>query len=153
MLPANTFSMQALKPFRVNEWRRRVIGLSEELIILDKPPWTVTHSSEFGPLYSAVGTTREAIGKTKVYPVGRLDLETSGILLLGTSKSIASRLEVSAVNPIGCLGMIELLVLNRLQRSPGVSENSMWRFAEVLYRKMPNHSSLPGELGHIVIRR
>ena len=50
---------------------------------MNKPGWLVCHPSKNGPWSSLVGAGREYTGADRLYLAGRLDRETSGVVLLG----------------------------------------------------------------------
>ena len=55
----------------------------QDLLVVNKPGWLVCHPSKNGPWSSLVGAGREYTGADRLYLAGRLDRETSGVVLLG----------------------------------------------------------------------
>lgn len=63
------------------EFRSWIIHEDSHYLVLDKPPWIVCHPSKQGPYSSLVGAIREHTQESAAYIIGRLDRETSGVLL------------------------------------------------------------------------
>ena len=66
-----------------------------ELLVIDKPGWLVCHPSKHGPRSSLVGACREWTGLERLHLVSRLDRETSGLVLLAKTATMASRLQTA----------------------------------------------------------
>ena len=62
------------------EW---ILYEDSDLLVVNKPGWLVCHPSKNGPWSSLVGAGREYSGADRLYLAGRLDRETSGVVLLG----------------------------------------------------------------------
>ena len=73
-----------VKPAELEEW---VIYQDESIVVLNKPGWLVCHPSKNGPWSSLVGAVREHFQLEQVYLAGRLDRETSGVVLLAKEES------------------------------------------------------------------
>jgi 23S rRNA pseudouridine1911/1915/1917 synthase len=71
-------------PAEFGDW---VIYEDESIVALNKPGWLVCHPSKNGPWSSLVGAVREYLQLEQVYLIGRLDRETSGVVLLGKHES------------------------------------------------------------------
>ena len=55
-------------------------------MVVNKPGWFVCHPSKRGPWSSLVGQTRELLGLETIFLVGRLDRETSGVVLMAKNQ-------------------------------------------------------------------
>ena len=73
-----------VKPRELQSW---LIYEDDSIVVLNKPGWLVCHPSKKGPWSSLVGAVREYFELDQVYLVGRLDRETSGLVLLGKNKA------------------------------------------------------------------
>lgn len=69
------------------EFPRWILFEDENLLVLNKPGWLVCHPSKNGPWSSLVGAAREYCGAERLYLAGRLDRETSGVVVLGKNAS------------------------------------------------------------------
>jgi 23S rRNA pseudouridine1911/1915/1917 synthase len=69
------------------ELRSWLLYEDDSIIVFNKPGWLVCHPSKKGPWSSLVGAVRESCQLDQVYLVGRLDRETSGLILLGKHKA------------------------------------------------------------------
>jgi 23S rRNA pseudouridine1911/1915/1917 synthase len=67
--------------------RELIIYEDEDIIVVNKPGWLVCHPSKNGPWSSLVGATRELRNLENIYLVGRLDRETSGVVLMAKNKT------------------------------------------------------------------
>lgn len=63
-----------------------------ELLVVNKPAGLVCHPSKDGPLSSLIGRVRLHLGHGEGRLVNRLDRETSGIVLVAKSATVASEL-------------------------------------------------------------
>ncbi len=73
-----------VNPAELEEW---VIYQDESIVVINKPGWLVCHPSKNGPWSSLVGAVREHFQLEQVYLAGRLDRETSGVVLLAKEES------------------------------------------------------------------
>ncbi len=73
-----------VNPSELGDW---VIYEDESVVALNKPGWLVCHPSKNGPWSSLVGAVRESFQLEQVYLVGRLDRDTSGVVLLGKNET------------------------------------------------------------------
>ena len=62
--------------------RSLIIFEDDDIVVVNKPGWLVCHPSKRGPWSSLVGATRELLGLDTIFLVGRLDRETSGVVLM-----------------------------------------------------------------------
>ena len=69
------------------ELRNWLLYEDDSIIVFNKPGWLVCHPSKNGPWSSLVGAVRESFELDQVYLVGRLDRETSGLILLAKNKA------------------------------------------------------------------
>jgi 23S rRNA pseudouridine1911/1915/1917 synthase len=60
----------------------------QDLLVVNKPGWLVCHPSKNGPWSSLVGAGREHTRADRLYLAGRLDRETSGVVLLGKNPEV-----------------------------------------------------------------
>mgnify|MGYP001396940610 CR=1 FL=1 len=65
------------------EFPKWILFEDQELLVINKPGWLVCHPSKNGPWSSLVGAGKEYCGVDRLYLAGRLDRETSGVVLLG----------------------------------------------------------------------
>jgi len=72
-----------VNPSELEDW---IIYEDESVVAINKPGWLVCHPSKNGPWSSLVGAVRERLQLEQVYLAGRLDRETSGVVLLGKSE-------------------------------------------------------------------
>jgi 23S rRNA pseudouridine1911/1915/1917 synthase len=63
-----------------------IIFEDEDILVVNKPGWFVCHPSKRGPWSSLVGAVRELLGLETLYLVGRLDRETSGVVLIAKNQ-------------------------------------------------------------------
>ena len=66
--------------------RSSIIFEDDDIVVVNKPGWFVCHPSKRGPWSSLVGATRELLGLDTIYLVGRLDRETSGVVLMAKNQ-------------------------------------------------------------------
>ena len=66
--------------------RSLIIFEDEDILVVNKPGWFVCHPSKRGPWSSLVGAVRELLGLETLYLVGRLDRETSGVVLIAKNQ-------------------------------------------------------------------
>ena len=66
--------------------RSSIIFEDEDILVVNKPGWFVCHPSKRGPWSSLVGAVRELLGLETLYLVGRLDRETSGVVLIAKNQ-------------------------------------------------------------------
>ena len=66
-------------PDQLKSW---VIYEDEGIIVVNKPGWLVCHPSKCGPWSSLVSATRELLQLETIFLAGRLDRETSGVILM-----------------------------------------------------------------------
>lgn len=59
-------------------------------LVVNKPGWLVCHPSKNGPLSSLAGAAKQYLKTNTVRLVGRLDRETSGIVVFAKNRDIAS---------------------------------------------------------------
>lgn len=76
-----------VEPSDLRSW---LIYEDESILVFNKPGWLVCHPSKNGPWSSLVGAVRESFELDQVYLVGRLDRETSGLILLAKNKIAGS---------------------------------------------------------------
>ena len=69
-----------VNPEEFPDW---ILFEDEDLLVVDKPGWLVCHPSKNGPWSSLVGAAKTYSGIEKLYLAGRLDRETSGVILFG----------------------------------------------------------------------
>lgn len=67
--------------------RSSIIFEDDDIVVVNKPGWFVCHPSKRGPWSSLVGATRELLGLDTIFLVGRLDRETSGVVLMAKNQS------------------------------------------------------------------
>lgn len=67
--------------------RSSIIFEDDDIVVVNKPGWFVCHPSKRGPWSSLVGATRELFGLDAIFLVGRLDRETSGVVLMAKNQS------------------------------------------------------------------
>lgn len=67
----------------------RVVYEDDELLVIDKPAGLVVHPSKNGPHSSVIGRVRLHLGHQDGRLVNRLDRETSGLVLVAQSASVA----------------------------------------------------------------
>jgi 23S rRNA pseudouridine1911/1915/1917 synthase len=70
-----------------SEFENWVIYEDESVVALNKPGWLVCHPSKNGPWSSLVGAVREHFQLEQTYLAGRLDRETSGVVLLAKNET------------------------------------------------------------------
>jgi len=75
------------------ELRTWIVHEDDEVVVLNKPGDVVCHPSKAGPWSSLVGAVREGLGLAQVHLVFRLDRETSGVVVIAKTPSVASRLQ------------------------------------------------------------
>ena len=63
-----------------------IIFEDENIIVINKPGWLVCHPSKNGPWSSLVGAVKEYLRLDKIFLVGRLDRETSGVVLIAKNQ-------------------------------------------------------------------
>ena len=82
------FSTQSNAAPLINEelLRSSIIFEDDDIVVVNKPGWLVCHPSKRGPWSSLVGATRELLGLDTIFLVGRLDRETSGIVLMAKNQ-------------------------------------------------------------------
>jgi tRNA pseudouridine65 synthase len=69
----------------------RILAQSEHWVAVDKPSGMVVHRARgANDRYSLVAVMRQALGP-EVYPVNRLDRQTSGVVVMARSKEFAER--------------------------------------------------------------
>ena len=56
------------------------------IIVINKPGWLVCHPSKNGPWSSLVGAVKEYLRLDRIFLVGRLDRETSGVVLIAKNQ-------------------------------------------------------------------
>ena len=69
--------------------RSSIIFEDDDIVVVNKPGWFVCHPSKRGPWSSLVGATREFLGLDTIFLVGRLDRETSGVVLMAKNQAAA----------------------------------------------------------------
>lgn len=84
-------------PGEFDSW---ILRNDDELLVLNKPSHLVCHPSKKGPWSSLVGAAREHLGVDRLHMISRLDRETSGLVLMAKSQSLASQLQ-SAIQQRG----------------------------------------------------
>ena len=67
--------------------RSWIIFEDDDIVVVNKPGWFVCHPSKRGPWSSLVGATRELLGLDTIFLVGRLDRETSGVVLMAKNQA------------------------------------------------------------------
>jgi 23S rRNA pseudouridine1911/1915/1917 synthase len=67
--------------------RSSIIFEDDDIVVVNKPGWFVCHPSKRGPWSSLVGATRELLGLDTIFLVGRLDRETSGVVLMAKNQA------------------------------------------------------------------
>ena len=67
--------------------RSSIILEDDDIVVVNKPGWFVCHPSKRGPWSSLVGATRELLGLDTIFLVGRLDRETSGVVLMAKNQA------------------------------------------------------------------
>ena len=70
-----------------------IIYEDDELLVVNKSGEVVCHPSKFGPTSSLVGAAREYTGLDTIHLVFRLDRETSGVVVMAKTATMASRLQ------------------------------------------------------------
>lgn len=66
--------------------RSSIIFEDDDIVVVNKPGWFVCHPSKRGPWSSLVGATREFLRLDTIFLVGRLDRETSGVVLMAKNQ-------------------------------------------------------------------
>jgi 23S rRNA pseudouridine1911/1915/1917 synthase len=82
-----------ITPEELKAW---MVFEDDRLLVLNKPGDVLCHPSKAGPWSSLVGAAREYLGAPAVHLVFRLDRETSGVVVLGKTPAVASRLQTAA---------------------------------------------------------
>ena len=84
------FSIQSNEAPLISEelLRSSIIFENCDIIVMNKPGWFVCHPSKHGPWSSLVGATRELLNLDSVYLVGRLDRETSGVVVMAKNQPV-----------------------------------------------------------------
>lgn len=90
--PKTQGTVRMIAPDEVAAW---IVYQDEHLLVVDKPGDIVCHPSKAGPWSSLVGALREHSGLPTVHLIFRLDRETSGIVVLAKTATMASRLQVA----------------------------------------------------------
>ena len=75
----------------MNEFPSWIVYEDGDFLALNKPGWLVCHPSKNGPLSSLAGAARTYLGSDSIHLVGRLDRETSGVVVLAKNKETASK--------------------------------------------------------------
>jgi len=75
------------------DFRSWILHEDDQLLVLDKPAQVVCHPSKAGPASSLVGAARIHTGLDTVHLIFRLDRETSGVIVLAKTASMAARLQ------------------------------------------------------------
>lgn len=73
-----------ITPEQLRSW---IIYEDEEIIVINKPGWLVCHPSKCGPWSSLVSATRELLQLETIFLAGRLDRETSGVILMAKDQA------------------------------------------------------------------
>lgn len=77
----------------LEELRSWITHEDNDLLVVNKPGDVVCHPSKAGPWSSLVGAAREYTGLPTMHLVFRLDRETSGVVVLAKTPTMASRLQ------------------------------------------------------------
>ena len=88
--PFNPDRVVLTPPEVLRSW---VIYEDDELLVVNKSGDVVCHPSKFGPTSSLVGAAREYTGLDPIHLVFRLDRETSGVVVMAKTATMASRLQ------------------------------------------------------------
>src|SRR5678815_1335704 len=72
--------------------KRSVIYEDGDLLVIDKPAGLVCHPTRDGEMSSLIGRVRLHLGSTEGRLVNRLDRETSGVVLIAKSATVAREL-------------------------------------------------------------
>lgn len=69
-----------------------VVHQDDDLLVVDKPAGLVCHPTKDGEMSSLIGRVRLHLGHAEGRLVNRLDRETSGLVVIGTSSAVAGEL-------------------------------------------------------------
>jgi 23S rRNA pseudouridine1911/1915/1917 synthase len=75
------------------DFRSWVMREDDQLLVVNKPAQVVCHPSKAGPASSLVGAARIHTGLETVHLIFRLDRETSGVVVLAKTATMAARLQ------------------------------------------------------------
>jgi len=78
------------------ELRTWILEETGELLVVNKPALVVCHPSKRGSWSSLAGACREYLGLERIHLPGRLDRETSGVVVVAKNRAAASRLQRAA---------------------------------------------------------
>ena len=73
-----------VNPDEFPDW---ILHEDQDVLAVNKPGWLVCHPSKNGPWSSLVGAGKQYAGVDRLYLAGRLDRETSGVVLMGKTAS------------------------------------------------------------------
>ena len=76
-----------------DDFRRWILHEDDQLLVVDKPADVVCHPSKAGPASSLAGAARIHTGLATIHLIFRLDRETSGVLVLAKTATMAARLQ------------------------------------------------------------
>lgn len=91
-MPATDWGWQ-ISPEELESW---ILHEDANLLVVNKPPFVVCHPSKHGPWSSLIGACRERLGTDRLHIAGRLDRETSGVVVLAKNQLTASLLQSAA---------------------------------------------------------
>lgn len=101
----------------------RILHLDDDLVVVAKPPGMLVHRDAWSPRETVVLQTVAAMIGRHLYPVHRLDRNTSGVLAFALSSEMARALHDNLRSPEACK---EYLVLARGETEPSfVSERPL----------------------------
>jgi 23S rRNA pseudouridine1911/1915/1917 synthase len=75
------------------DFRSWILHEDDQLLVVNKPAQVVCHPSKAGPASSLVGAARIYAGLETIHLVFRLDRETSGVIVLAKTPTMAARLQ------------------------------------------------------------
>ncbi len=87
-MPKTNWGWQ-ITPCELESW---IIRCDPSLLVVNKPAHVVCHPSKQGPWSSLVGACREFLSADCLHMVSRLDRETSGVVVIARSPSLAREL-------------------------------------------------------------
>lgn len=82
-----------ITPAELESW---ILHEDANVLVINKPPFVVCHPSKHGPWSSLIGACREWLHIDRLHIAGRLDRETSGVVVLAKNSVTASLLQRAA---------------------------------------------------------
>lgn len=79
-----------ITPTELESW---ILHEDANVLVINKPPFVVCHPSKHGPWSSLIGACRERLSVERLHIAGRLDRETSGVVVLAKNAETARLLQ------------------------------------------------------------